>query len=329
MTSIFSLLPGVIIFFISSSFEGDTREGVSFISFHGYNKCIELKNSEVRVVLGPDLGGRVLAYELNGLNVIYHNPQFDGMLYKPGEPAIDPDGGRSDIGPEFIVPEHNDLFLGKWEGEITGIREARMISRKDTSTGVQLIRSFRLDKKGSRLSYTQTIVNISKSTKHYCHWSRTFVKGGGISLTPLNPRSRFPKGYMIYGPGSVMDYKPADESFIRTRNGILEITGPTRRPKFVMDVKEGWLAYITRDDQLFVKKFAVYPDRIYGEMSAANVSIWYNKEEMCEIEPIGPMETIRPGKKVSYKETWHLFNYKYPEDKLPDHGKLLPLIREL
>jgi len=33
---------------------------------------------------------------------------------------------------------------------------------------------------------------------------------------------------------------------------------------------------------------------------------------MCEIEPIGPMETIEPGKEVSFTEYWYLIDYSHP-----------------
>jgi hypothetical protein len=125
-----------------------------------------------------------------------------------------------------------------------------------------------------------------------------------------------------------MDFMPADEPNVRVRNGILEIIGAPGRPKFVMDVSEGWLAYITKDDQLFIKKFNVYPERVYGEMSAANASIFYRGEELCEIEPMGPMESIAPGDKASFTETWYLLDYEYPEDKLPDQEKITSIIKE-
>jgi hypothetical protein len=314
---------------LMSAFTGSQHEGASIISAFGYHNCIELKNSDVRVVLEPNLGGRVLAYELHGKNVLYRDPLQDGMVYKPGIRIGDPSGGRSDIGPEMTTPRRPALFLGTWEGKITGIREGQLMSQRDTSTGVQLIRNFRLEEHGSKLIYTQIIRNVSKETKYYSHWARTFVKGGGISLTPLNPRSRFPKGYMIYGPGNVMDFRPAVEQNVRVRNGILEITGAPQRPKFVMDLSEGWLAYITKDDQLFIKKFKVYPDRVYGEMSAANACVWYNKETMCEIEPMGPLETIRPGHEASFTETWYLLDYKYPENLLPDQEQIVNIIKNL
>lgn len=303
-----------------------TGKGTAITEQYGYSNCIELTNGEARVVLEPNMGGRVISYELHGRNVLYRDSLQDGITWEPGKVITHPAGGRFDIGPEKTSPKRPVLFFGRWEGRITGDREAEMISQKDTSTGVMLTRKFRLDDKGSRLTCTQTIRNISDETKRYCFWSRTFARGGGISLTPLNSTSRFPKGYIIYGPGDVMDFMPAEEPNIRVRDGILEIIGPPERPKFVMDVAEGWLAYITRDGQLFIKTFPVYPDRVYGEMSAANVSVWYNKEQMCEIEPIGPMETIRPGEEVSFTETWHLFDYEYPEDRVPDLDELRKII---
>ena len=49
-------------------------------------------------------------------------------------------------------------------------------------------------------------------------------------LDPLTPDSRFPKNYLMYGPGSVMDFQPEDPS-IRVRDGFLEISA-RRRPNW-------------------------------------------------------------------------------------------------
>jgi hypothetical protein len=60
------------------------------------------------------------------------------------------------------------------------------------------------------------------------------------------------------------------------------------------------------------------------------VSIWYYKEEKCEIEPIGPLETILPGKTVSYTEDWWLMEHQYPEDKktnLTEINEILTMLK--
>jgi len=289
-------------------------EGTAWIDSHGYSNCIQLSNKTTVVTLEPNCGGRVIEYSVNGQNVIYMNPEHDGWLYKPGERGIDPCGGRFDIGPEMTIPRHNDLWLGTWEAEITGPLQARLTSVKDKATGVQLIRDFKLDKDSSHLSCTQTIKNIGDTTRQYYHWSRTFAEGNGIFLVPINPESRFPKGYLLFGPGPVMDYSPKSHPNITVRNGFFQVSGAPPQPQIALDSYDGWLAYITRSNLLFVKKFPLYPDRVYSDMAATTVVIWYNKDMMCELEPIGPRETLKPGESASYTEDWWLFPHIYPQN---------------
>jgi len=301
--------------------------GARVITERLYPNCIELFNDSIRVVLEPNLGGRVLAYELNGNNVLYVDATQDGLVYQP-DVYIHPSAGRFDIGPERTIPAHPKLYLDRWIGLITGNREAQMISQEDTVTGVQLIRKFTLSPSGSRLACTQVIRNISKENKNYCHWSRTFVKGGGIAMAPLNPNSRYPEKYLIYGPGKVMNFQPESEQNIQIRENVLEITGTPSQPKIITDGYQGWLAYLTNDHQLFVKTYATYPDRIYGEM-AANTACLFYKALYCEIEPIGPMELVEPGKEVSFTEYWYLFDYQNLAQKKNKGSEVMEIIDHL
>jgi hypothetical protein len=321
MTSFFVF--GLVVFSLSiltagTSSAEKTPDGTSWVTSHGYTGCIQLENADVRVVLEPNCGGRVLEYSRRGRNVIYVDPEHDGWTYRPGEPTIDPCGGRFDIGPEEIIAPHPALWLGKWTAEITGPRAARLTSVEDEATGVQLVREFRLDRKTSHLVCTQTIRNVSGETKHYFHWGRTFAEGNGICLIPLTPDSRFPQGYILYGPGPVINYRPAPHPNVSVRDNFFIITGEPPLPQYGFDTFAGWLAYLTRSGLLFVKRFPVYPDRAYGEIPAPTVVIWYNLDRMCELEPIAPRETIRPGKSVSFTEDWWIFPYDYPPDKNVD-----------
>ncbi|MDE2810982.1 MAG: esterase, partial [Gemmatimonadota bacterium] len=173
--------------------------GTDRITYFGYEDCILLENAHTRVVLTSS-AGRVLEYSRKGPNAIYLDPAQEGATFEDGDPRFGPTGGRLDIGPEMIIPAHPDLWLGQWESQITGPRSARLISKKDEPTGVQLIRDFQLAEDSTYLSVTQTIKNVSDSAKHWGHWSRTFGTGGGIVLIPLTP-SRFPDSYVMYGPG--------------------------------------------------------------------------------------------------------------------------------
>lgn len=291
--------------------EKEKMAGASFIDYRGYSNCIKLENENTWVILGPHCGGRVLEYSWKGENSLYLDHRHNGWVYTPGKSTIGPSGGRLDIGPEMVIPRHPDLWLGKWTAEIIGPRAARLTSVKDEATGVQLVREFWLDKSSSHLACKQMIRNVTNETKRWCHWSRTLAKGGGICVIPLTTNSRFPNKYIMYGPGPVMNYRPKDPN-IRIRKGFLEITGAPKFPKLGMDSYAGWFCYLMKNDLMFVKRFPTYPDRVYNEMAAITISIYYYKDRFCELEPIGPMENIAPGKSASFTEEWWLVPYKFP-----------------
>jgi hypothetical protein len=309
----FNVCIAVFMLFLTMQITQAEDKKANIIEFAGYQNCILLENEHTRLILEPDCGGRVMEYSYKGVNAIWLNTKQDGWIYEPGKRHIDPCGGRLDIGPEMVIPKHPVLWLSRWKGEITGPLSARLISQKDPATGVQLIREFTLAEDSSRVQCTQIIKNVSEKTKYYFHWGRTLVRSGGIAIVPLNPHSRYPAGYLTYGPGSIINYLPEDQPNVSVRDGYVEIAGVPAVPKFAIDSYAGWLAYLMREGLLFVKKFPVYPKRMYGEIAANSVCIYYAKA-FCELEPIGPQEKILPGKSVSYTEEWWLLPHTFPAE---------------
>lgn len=298
------------------------------ISTHGYDNCIELKNKNVRVVIEPNLGGRVLIYERSGKNVLYIDTTQNGKTLTKDK-ATQPSAGRFDVGPEATTPKHPLLWAGEWKPEIISKTMAKITSQPDTATGFQIVREFTLSPNSSQLICKQTVTNIAKTTRVGNHWSRTFAVGGGISLTPKNPFSRFPSGYCIYRQQGWIDFKPAPEPNVQVRDGIIEIIHTPSNPKFVMDNSAGWLAYLAQNDLLFVKKYAVYANKPYAEVTAATASIWYFQDKMVEIEPIGPKEVLQPGESFTFTETWWLLDYDFPKDRKADLEQIKGILKSL
>lgn len=283
---------------------------------------IKISNGKITVAVDAEVGGRIMEYSLNGNNTLY---------VKGAEPSKAPglDGGRCDFGPEKIVPNRPETWSGKWELVDKNENYIKIKSQVAKQAGVYLVREFKLDENSSHLKFTQSIINVTDSPKRYCHWSRTFGEPNGICLAPMNPNSRYPKGYMVYNNDNKLDFNPQGGKNERLRDGILEVLGPPENAKFVTDGSEGWLAYITLDNQLFIKKFEVFENKIYGEMTGATVSIWYNKEGVCEIEPIGPWEWIQPGEGTSFSENWYLMDYKYPKNRNANLNEIKSIIGKL
>jgi hypothetical protein len=298
---------------------------------YGYDSCILLKNGQVEVVLEPNTGGRVIRYALNGVNVLYEDSLQNGWKSTPAMPRSKGHlaGGRFDIGPSRTKPNTDLFFFGSWKAIITGKYSARLISQTDPVNGVYLVRDFTLDERSTKLICRQTIVNSGSQPFSAAFWSRTFATGNGICIMPVPEKSRFPNKYIMFMNRDTINMLPVDSN-IYTESGFLIIKGPPARPKLEMDVSPaGWIAYAETNNLLFVKKFPVYMDKQYGDVTAANASIWYNGKQMTEIEPIGPLETILPGKSVSFTEEWFIKNYRFPENRRINPKLIDTIISEL
>jgi hypothetical protein len=299
-------------------------EATRFIRHAGYEGCIELQNDSTRVVLEPNVGGRVISYSLKGAESLYQDRRYDGLLWDGGANITHPSAGRWDIGPEYNGPQRKELWFGMWTAEITGPRAARMTSRVAAGSGLQAVRDFALSPDSSRLRCTQTIRNCGREPMPAFHWSRTFLPGNGIVLAPLPVHGKFPRGYALGGPPGVVQFLPPEEPNLRVRDKIQEILGPPSKAKFLLDVEPGWLGYVSRLGLLFLKSFPVYPQRAYGELAANNASIWYSSEEntpnwpgaehVVEVEAIGPRELLLPGDECSFTEEWLLATCSFPDD---------------
>lgn len=292
-----------------------SAEGARVVEWHGYKQAIELTNEHVRVVLCPEVGGRVLEYSLDGENILYVSPEE--RAWKPGDNPPS-SAGRFDIGPELVIPPRPVLWSGAWTGFITGDRSARLESQPDPLTGVKLTREFVLDQEGTHLECSQTIINVSDSVKEWCHWSRTFAVGKGICFIPVTTPSRFPNHYVMYEEGTLINMKPEDPN-IRIRDGFIEILAAPRKPKLGFDSFAGRIAYLAPNNLLFVKRFETDRKRVFNEAAGLTISVWYPQGDMIELEPIGPAETLSPGESATYTEHWTLTKTPFSTPINPTH----------
>lgn len=285
------------------------------MKFLNYPDCIELRNDVgTVVVLGHHVGGRVLSYSQGGKESLYLNP--NESQWTPDGKKKPSSAGRFDIGPEYLIPKRTELWSGEWTAEITGDRSARLTSRPAADAGIRLIREFKLAADSSHLSCTQIMKNTSDTDQSWCHWGRMFAIHGGIGVVPLTPQyQRFPKGYIMVTSRTEMSMAPEDP-MIKRRGDFMEILGPPKHAKLGFDSFAGWFAYQMPNDLAFVKTYAVDPGKLYGEVAGLTLSIWYPKATSipaCELEPIGPMQAMKPGESAAFTEHWHLLENPFPK----------------
>ena len=301
------------------------------VQFGVHRDCPTLQNDHVRVVLHPDVGGRVLRYALIdaeskiGMNALFvsdyekNDETRRAAMESKSQPLWrdTPSAGRFDIGPEMVTPRRPELFSGRWTTQRKGPLHLRLTSPESESVGVRLHRDFVLDDASSQLTVTQTIENVSDRDVTTCHWSRTLANGAGVCVIPRQGFGRFKHSYVQYKKGK-LDLRP-DDPAITVHDDHIVIQGIPEHPKLGFDSMAGWIAHRQSDTgsksnepkQWFIKRFQTYPDRPYLEAAAMTISTWTPPTgETTEIEPIGPGQTIAPGQTASFTEVWNLLPIK-------------------
>jgi hypothetical protein len=285
-----------------------TQPNVETISYRGYDNCIRIFNNTTEVIIVPEVGGRVLAYSMNGNNIIYCNPAQDGKSFDDFlKERFDPDAGRFDLGYEKITqPLHDTLWMGPYDVEITGRYSVKLTSQVSHQMGVQLEREFILDSETSHLIVRQTMINRSDSETDWFFWGRTLVPIGGKLVIPINPNSNYPEGWghFVGNPWEFNTDGPSSP-LVEIRDGKLifhaETTG--KAYKFATDADQGWMVY-SLDELLFVKKFDVDPQGVYTDNQTTIV--YTHGRNFIEMEPNSPHAFLQPGGRYTFDEHWWL-----------------------
>ena len=172
----------------------------------------------------------------------------------------------------------------------------------------------KLAPKGTRVDVTLRVTNTGKEPTTLAPWGPTVMAAGGVEVIPLPPKAPHPghpknaKSPDDYGPNQELvlwpyfDFAdtrwPFGTKYIFLRQDVTK--GPT---KIGLAHRMGWVAYLN-SGVLFVKRFdyregAVYPDRGTRYQT-------FSYQEMLEMETVGELVTLQPGKSAELVESWEL-----------------------
>jgi hypothetical protein len=196
--------------------------------FQGWH-AVHLENGIVHLVAVPDIGGRVMALDLDGYEFFYVDPLLAGKLFTPTEHIGDgtpnawknyggdktwpaPQGWDNDE--QWHGPPDAILDGGRYSLAVLHAGQDRacieMTSKPDPFTGVQIARRVTMERGNSRIKLDLSFTNTSDRPRRWSIWDVTQLRaerqlenGGRAPETEcvitglLNPHSRFPKGYQV------------------------------------------------------------------------------------------------------------------------------------
>lgn len=303
-----------------------------------------LQNDLVRLAAVPDIGGRVMAYDLGPYPFLFVDPHLAGRLFSASENQGDgtlaawknyggdktwpaPQGWETDA--QWHGPPDPVLDTGRYTLEAlqaTGdTATLHMASPPDARTGVQITRQFTIGCGSSRVAVDLAFTNISERPIRWSIWDVIQLRAERLSedghwqhdpsctvTAPLNPQSRFSSGYnVMFGALDNPQWRTDEERQLFIGRYLWEIG------KVGLDSPGGWIAFSQGSEgYAFTERFDVQAGAEYPD-DGATVECWtvgagqvanLNYEEsgiyLMETEVLSPLHTIAPGETVSFPLSW-------------------------
>jgi hypothetical protein len=316
-------------------------------NFRGW-ESLQLKNEFIRLDVTPQLGGRILGYQLGSHSFLWANPQMHGQLPPPTHLA--PDGTWLNWGGDKLWPapqgwDNAEQWPGPPDPVLDGSpQQARVLahdgasagleltSPADPKTGIQFRRVIRIFDGSSRVHVDATMTNVTDRPIQWGIWTVTQLDagnsaGGGWNpnwntYLPFNAHSHFPRGYQVlFGSESNPEIQPSAVP------GVLKLQYMWIVGKVGLDSSAGWLANVDGSNgYVFVQKFASDPNAAYPDGSS--IELWTNgvgtieawartvrmqtnptdNPYIVESELIGPKVRLMPGQHSSFAYDWYSAN---------------------
>jgi hypothetical protein len=284
---------------------------VETTEYKGWKHNLRLSNGDAELIVTLDVGPRVISYRLTGGKNVFK--EYKDQLGKSGEKDWQIRGGhRLWVGPEdrtrTYFPDNGRVSYREEKGKV------RFTPAREKQYGIQKELVLTLADKGSAVTVLHRITNTGKLPARLAPWALSVMDAGGVEVIPLPPKKPHP------GPpekaASDKDYAPNQTLVLwpffdfkdpRWTFGSKYITlrqdarkGPT---KIGLAHQLGWVGYLN-NGTLFVKRFGYRKGKKYPD-NGVNFETFTN-EDMLEIESLGPLTMLAPGKTVEHTETWEL-----------------------
>ena len=265
-------------------------EAVDYKGWHAQ----QLANRWVQLVVVPQNGGRLMQLSFAGHPYLFVNPKFAGKYLPPTSGQWFNYGGDK----LWLLPEGNNDEQ-HWAGDSDLLDDGQFSFRKlsegqqceieltgpaDPQTGVQFLRTIRLDADSPRIRFHASMKNV---TGHPIEWSMQSVSqydtadSGAPSrinhdfwtFTPANRSSSYLNRYHVR-------FGPAENPAASVRDdGLFALRYVQMAAELWLDSKEGWLAVVDGSSRYaMVERFRYEENKSYP--GKASVIFWTNGAEV-------------------------------------------------
>lgn len=323
---------------------GDTCR-VETVNYKGW-QAQQISNRWVQLTVVPQNGGRMIQVTFAGHPYLFVNPKYAGQYLPPSASQwfnyggdklwLLPEGNNDEqhwVGNSDVIDDGPFAFRKVSEGQQC---EVELRGPADPQTGIQFVRTIRLDADSPRIRFHAVMKNV---TGHPIEWSMQSVSqydtsdptpsgasGADVSprfnhdfwtFTPVNRASSYLNRYHVrFGPAE----NPAVSV---SEDGLFTVHYVHMAAELWLDSTDGWLAVVDgKSRYAMVERFQYEESKSYP--GKASVIFWTNGPEIrlssdgtpslsadsdagpyyLEAELNSPMCRLRPGESCDFATEW-------------------------
>lgn len=293
--------------------------------YKGWRNCYRITNGEVELIVTGDVGPRVIRFGFVGGQNIFK--EFPEQIGKSGEEKFQLRGGDR----VWKAPEDP---IATWAPdnvpvEITATATG-LVARAPVEplTSLQKEIEVSMAPSGSEVTVSHRITNRSLFTLEFAPWVLTMMAPGGTGITGFPPRGRHPINLEATNPLVMWAYTNlADKRWTFTKKYLALRQDPSNSDaqKLGLFNRDTWAAYLL-NGEAFVKRATADPSKTYTDFGCSFET--FTNNDFLEMETLGPMTKVAPGKMVEQVEHWTIHrNVKLPALTDDDIDRVvLPLV---
>jgi hypothetical protein len=272
-------------------------------TFEGW-RAEELFNDWIRLIIVPQLGGRVMQVQFGGHDYLFVNPRYKGQYIPPAEAAkigrwINYGGdklwplpeGRGDA-EHWPGPVSDALDDGEYSFRVVSEKPActvRLEGPADSATSLQFSREITVSGSSPEISFHAEMKNASN---HPIRWSvqsvtqyntadlqdKTRYNHDFWAFARTNPHSAFVDGYLVRAG-------LADDPSFSVKDGLFTLHWLYLENEVWLDSDAGWVAIVDDTSQFgMIEKFRYAENADYPGRASV---IFYKNGAALELDEIG------------------------------------------
>jgi hypothetical protein len=341
-------LLSVFLFFglINAQYDASVEEKTSHLNWGtAWGNVFVAGNNIVTLAVVPNLGGRVMQYDMGDHSAIYVAEDQIGSIPADGNALVG--GFRMLPSPQsdFVWPSPPEVDFNPYSCEIKVDNtdssviylESEVVTDPDskyaTHQGMQFKRELTLYKASTRVKVEMTMLNKGSNPMQHGIWDITQTdcsNNGTADIENMwvyfkrNPSGIMATGYIEYpdqADQNAIGEEKAQWKPEAAEGGVMGVQFLQKQGKIGADCSAGWICHVDRlDGYAYVKTFTYEDGKTYPDGGASVQVYTYSNAPTVEVEVLGPLTDLAPNDSVKMIENWYMARSHGPVLEVNDAG---------